>query len=95
MSFFQTARTVHSWLYNIASNQDVQEKLRNEVRTVLPELNMPITADKLEKMPYLRATIKETFRKSPLGVVNMKKAQKDLVLSGYQIPKNVSHSLKR
>lgn len=40
-------------------------------------------------MPYLRATIKESLRKAPLGIGILKRAQKDMVLSGYQIPKNV------
>lgn len=77
-------------MYYVASNQNVQDKLRKEILSVLPSKDTRITAQDLEKMPYVKATIKETTRIAPIAVLQMRKTKKDIVLSGYQIPKGVS-----
>ncbi|KAK3093614.1 hypothetical protein FSP39_018126, partial [Pinctada imbricata] len=73
-------------LIHLAKYQEKQEKLYDEVKDVVKGT---ITADDLQKMPYLKACVKESFRlvyPIPGGAVRM--LDKDIVLSGYHIPKN-------
>lgn len=85
----QTTKALSSALYHLATNAEPQAKLREELLRVLPEKDARITPDKLEQMPYLKAVIKETFRISPLALALPRTTVKDLVLSGYQVPKGV------
>ena len=48
-------------LYSLATNPDVQERLREEVRGVLGEEEL-VTPQHIQDMHYLRDTIKETMR---------------------------------
>ncbi|KAL1397372.1 hypothetical protein pipiens_009815 [Culex pipiens pipiens] len=74
-------------LYCLAKNPDKQAKLREELRTVLPNKDSPLTPDNMRNLPYLRACIKEALRMYPPTAGNIRAAGKDLVLQGYQIPK--------
>lgn len=60
-------------LYNIAAHPDAQREIRKEI-------------EEDPKLPFLRACIKETFRMFPIGTEVSRITQKDLVLSGYQVP---------
>lgn len=56
---------------------------------ILPDSSTPLTGERMRNMPYLRGVIKETLRLySPNGFF-MRRATKDLVIRGYQIPKGV------
>lgn len=55
----------------------------------VPTPDMPITSELLETLPYMRAVIKESMRISPVGLGIQRHLQKDLVLSGYRVPKGV------
>ncbi|KJH46837.1 unspecific monooxygenase [Dictyocaulus viviparus] len=72
-------------LYNIASNPEAQEELRNEINDKFKTLK-EIDSTVLDQLTYLRACIKETFRLFPIGTEISRITQKDLVLSGYRIP---------
>ena len=48
-------------LYSLATNPDVQERLREEVRRVVGEEKV-VTPQHVQDMHYLRDTIKETMR---------------------------------
>ncbi|XP_017769204.1 PREDICTED: cytochrome P450 CYP12A2 isoform X1 [Nicrophorus vespilloides] len=84
-----TSKTFAATLYFLSTNQGPQTKLREELKMLMPNKNTPITAEILEKAKYLKAAIKESTRLAPIAVGNMRKTQKALVLSGYQIPKGV------
>lgn len=53
---------VCSILYQMATRQDQQEKLYQELKTVLPNKNEPLSAQKLNEMVFLKAFVKEVFR---------------------------------
>jgi len=46
----------------LSENQEKQEKLRQELKRVMPNPDSPITAEMLNEMKYLRACIKEGMR---------------------------------
>lgn len=78
-------------MYYMATNPEVQEKLRQEVISVLPTLNTSLTTEAIENMPYLKASIKEVMRLSPIASGSWRKTSKDLVVSGYQLQAGVSY----
>lgn len=77
-------------LYSLALNPDKQEILRNELRTILPNKDDKLTAENMNNLPYLRASIKESFRVDPLVTGNFRTTGRDIAMQGYQIPKDVS-----
>ncbi|XP_065371246.1 cytochrome P450 CYP12A2-like [Calliphora vicina] len=75
-------------LLAMAQNPDKQAKLREEVMTILPHKDSDFTEEACKNMPYLRACIKEALRVYPLTVGNARSPAKDVVLSGYRVPKD-------
>ncbi|KAJ2903380.1 hypothetical protein MKZ38_009957 [Zalerion maritima] len=59
-----TATTVTYGLYELALNQDVQEKLRACLRAEMPD-SADVTLKHLEAVPYLDWTVKEMLRTHP------------------------------
>ncbi|NP_001306761.1 cytochrome P450 12B4 [Ceratitis capitata] len=84
-----TSATFISTLYFLSKNPEKQEELRKELIALLPEPNMPLTEENTKNMPYLRGCIKETLRFRPIANGNFRIAGRDLVLSGYRVPKGV------
>ncbi|XP_052899594.1 probable cytochrome P450 12a5, mitochondrial [Anopheles moucheti] len=74
-------------LYCLAKHPEKQAKLREELRTILPKKDSPLTAEKMQNLPYLRACIKEGLRLYQPVAGNMRAAGRDIVLQGYRIPK--------
>ena len=58
---FQTSYTLVWCLYNLATNPEVQIKLRNEIMKVVGD-NEIVTPAYIHSMPYLRNCVKETLR---------------------------------
>ncbi|XP_068140583.1 probable cytochrome P450 12a4, mitochondrial [Drosophila tropicalis] len=83
-----TSSTFTAALLTLAKNPEVQEKLREEVRQVLPHKDSEFTEATMKNVPYLRACIKESQRVYPLIIGNMRTSAKDCVLSGYRVPSN-------
>ncbi|CAD7015082.1 unnamed protein product [Ceratitis capitata] len=84
-----TSSALISTLYFLSINPEKQEELRKELIALLPEPNMPLTEENTKNMPYLRGCIKETLRFRPIANGNFRIAGRDLVLSGYRVPKGV------
>lgn len=80
-------------MYNLAKNQDKQNKLREELKKVPTDGNGKLMPSSFDKVPYLRACIKESFRKSPIILGNSRGAGRDIVIKGHQVPKGVSMKL--
>ena len=66
----QTSLTVASCLYCLATNTEVQEKLRNEVREVVGKEQM-VTSEHVQNMHYLRDCIKETMRLNMVYLITL------------------------
>ena len=82
-----TSPTLLFNLYCLATEQRVQEKLYGEILNVLgDDPDVPITSQHIAKMPYLKAFVKETFRVWPNGTEVSRYTDKDMILSGYEIP---------
>lgn len=89
----QTSSTFTGILLCLAKNPEKQEILREEVRKLLPHKDSEFNETVFKNMPYLRACIKESLRMYPLTVGNAREPAKDVVLSGYRIPKGTQVSM--
>ncbi|KAH8277876.1 hypothetical protein KR018_009441, partial [Drosophila ironensis] len=64
---FETSSTTMGFaLYELAQNQDVQEKLRKEIKEVLAKTNNEFTYEGVKDMKYLEQVVMETLRKYPV-----------------------------
>jgi len=83
---YDTTSITTSWvLHWLGMNPDKQEILYNEVIDRIPE-DGRITDAAVQRMPYLRACIKESARLTPMIFVNMRSFPEDMVLRDYIIP---------
>ncbi|XP_052864320.1 cytochrome P450 CYP12A2-like [Anopheles cruzii] len=80
-------------LYCLAKNPDKQAKLRDELRTILPSKDSPLTTENMRNLPYLRACIKEGLRLYAPTFGNFRATGQNLVLQGYRIPKGTDISM--
>ncbi|KAF2894456.1 hypothetical protein ILUMI_11718 [Ignelater luminosus] len=63
---YETSSTTMTFcLFELASNPDVQQKVREEIQEVLAKYNGEITYDALTEMKYMGQVIDETLRKYP------------------------------
>ncbi|XP_063709935.1 cytochrome P450 CYP12A2-like [Culicoides brevitarsis] len=77
-------------LYLLAKNKSKQDKLREEILTILPNKDSLLTSSSLKNLPYLRAVIKESLRIYPPTPGNARQLQTDTILQGYLVPKGTS-----
>ncbi|KAF2902944.1 hypothetical protein ILUMI_03244 [Ignelater luminosus] len=79
---FETSSTTMTFcLYELAVNEDLQERVREEINTVLKEHDGKITYDAVTEMKYVGQVIEETLRKYP-PVSNLNRVCK----ADYKIP---------
>lgn len=83
----QTTTTFTGCLLCLAKNPEKQAKLREEILRILPEKDSEFTETSMKNVPYLRACIKEALRIYPLAAGNARVVKSDIVLDGYQVPK--------
>jgi cytochrome P450 len=83
-----TTPTVLFNLYALATNQEVQSKVHDEISAVMKGVaaNDDINQEHINQMPYLKAFVRETFRLWPNGTEVSRYTETDMVLSGYQVP---------
>ncbi|KAM7274335.1 hypothetical protein ACFE04_028999 [Oxalis oulophora] len=86
-----TSATVLEWaMLELVLNQDIQDKLYNEIVDFVGKDGI-VNEEDVEKMPYLGAVVKETFRRHPPGhFVLSHAAIKETELGGYTIPANIN-----
>ncbi|XP_018319270.2 uncharacterized protein LOC108732805 [Agrilus planipennis] len=79
---FETSSTALTFLmYELVMNLDIQEKLRNEINTVLEKHNGEITYEAIMEMEYLDKCFLEVLRKHPPGT-----ALSRMCTKAYKIP---------
>ncbi|KAB2007247.1 hypothetical protein ES319_D10G015300v1 [Gossypium barbadense] len=84
-----SATTVEWAMLHLVMNQEIQEKLYQEIIDCVGK-DGEIKEEDVEKMPYLEAIVKETFRRHPPGHFLLSHAAtKDTELAGYTIPAGV------
>ncbi|XP_036101589.1 1,25-dihydroxyvitamin D(3) 24-hydroxylase, mitochondrial isoform X2 [Molossus molossus] len=83
-----TANSLMWVLYNLSRNPHVQQKLLQEIQSVLPENQVP-RAEDLRNMPYLKACLKESMRLTPSVPFTTRTLDKATVLGEYALPKGI------
>ncbi|XP_052069156.1 1,25-dihydroxyvitamin D(3) 24-hydroxylase, mitochondrial-like [Mytilus californianus] len=83
-----TANTLVFLLAQLALNPDKQAKLYDEIQQVVGD-SQRLTKEHLARMSYLKACLKESQRKIfPISFGVLRILESDLVVGGYQMPKN-------
>ena len=81
----ETTASALTWgLYLLAQDQEIQEKLRQEIRE---NVTPPATHQVLEGLPWLNGVCEEIFRLYPTVPLTIRQAVEDTVLCGVSIPK--------
>uniref|UniRef100_UPI00358E0A4C sterol 26-hydroxylase, mitochondrial n=1 Tax=Myxine glutinosa TaxID=7769 RepID=UPI00358E0A4C len=82
-----TSNTISWALYQLAREPHYQERLYQEIRSIIPGDTTP-DAESVSRMVYLKAVIKETLRKYPVIPGNARVAANgDVFVGGYRFPK--------
>nr|QNS29933.1 cytochrome P450 [Nothapodytes nimmoniana] len=83
-----TSHTVIEWtLSELIRHPKVMKKLQEELKKVLGTDRMVEEID-LQKLQYLDAVIKESLRLHPVATLVSRESLEDIVINGYNIPKN-------
>ncbi|XP_045245433.2 cytochrome P450 3A8 [Macaca fascicularis] len=86
---YETTSSVLSFIiYELATHPDVQQKLQEEIDTVLPN-KAPPTYDTVLQMEYLDMVVNETLRIFPIAMRLERVCKKDVEINGIFIPKGV------
>lgn len=82
-----TVPTLLMALWCLANTPEAQQSLYHEVCSALPEgPQQPVTAEVINKMPFMKAVLKETLRLYPIGTEVSRLIDRDMQLGGYHIP---------
>ncbi|CAD1475072.1 unnamed protein product, partial [Heterotrigona itama] len=86
MAGFETSSSaIATALYELAQHQDVQDKLRNEIREYYELTNGEWQYENIKKMAILDAVFKETLRKYPPVTVIMRKCTEDYTFENLKL----------
>nr|WDY85983.1 cytochrome P450 6HX3 [Pagiophloeus tsushimanus] len=80
--FDTSSKTMQYTLTELARNQDIQDKARNEIKRVLEKYNGVLTYEGLQEMTYLRQVVDETLRLYPPVLTLTRICQNDYKLKG-------------
>ncbi|XP_013140389.1 PREDICTED: cytochrome P450 6B5-like [Papilio polytes] len=83
---YETSATTMSFLlYELANNQDVQDKVIEEIDTKLKNHNGEMTYEMLSELKYLENVVSETLRKFPLVEPLQRNAVRDYKIPGTEV----------
>lgn len=75
----------------LAIYPDTQEKLFDEIQSVVPDPDMDVTQEDIKNMPYLDAFIKESLRFFPVVPFLTRILKEDMCLGEVTIPKGTEY----
>ncbi|MBN3283671.1 CP24A protein, partial [Polyodon spathula] len=85
----ETTANAMLWaIFNLSRNPQAQARLNKEVLKVLPDGQAPTVMD-INKIPFLKACLKESMRVTPTIPFTSRTLDKDTCVGGYLLPKNV------
>ncbi|KAG5669760.1 hypothetical protein PVAND_000054 [Polypedilum vanderplanki] len=93
---FETSSSTGTFvLYNLVKYPEVQEKLRNEIRTILARHDNKITYEAMQEMKYLQMVVDETLRMYPPVFQALRQAARDYKVEkdNFIIPKDILVSI--
>ncbi|KAK4877763.1 hypothetical protein RN001_010269 [Aquatica leii] len=82
-----TSIALASTMYQLSQNPDKQQKVFEELQSVLPNPKSDVDNMAQENLHYLKACIKETLRMYPVIIGNGRSLNSDAVIGGYKVPK--------
>ncbi|CAG9859768.1 unnamed protein product [Phyllotreta striolata] len=83
---YETSATTMTFaLIELAQNQDIQDKVRSEIRKVLGKYNNEITYESVTEMDYLEQVVLETLRKHPPIFLLPRVCSKDFHIPGTDV----------
>ncbi|XP_041485744.1 cytochrome P450 4V2-like [Lytechinus variegatus] len=83
-----TTAALASWaLFLIGHHTKVQKKLHQEVDSVFGDSDRAVTADDLQKLPYLSCALKESLRIFPSVPIIGRDLEEDCTIDGKTVPK--------
>ncbi|XP_030835626.1 LOW QUALITY PROTEIN: cytochrome P450 4V2-like [Strongylocentrotus purpuratus] len=83
-----TTAALASWaMFLIGHHTRVQKKLHQELDSVFGDSDRPVTADDLQKLPYLTCVLKETLRIFPSVPIVGRDLQEDCIIDGKLAPR--------
>ncbi|KAL1698779.1 cytochrome P450 [Schizophyllum commune] len=82
-----TAAAVTTAVFHVLNDKRIRERVMGELREAWPDPAVRLSAQEIEKLPYLTAVIKETLRFAP-GVVTPapRIVHQDSVIAGHPVP---------
>ncbi|OXU22083.1 hypothetical protein TSAR_002540, partial [Trichomalopsis sarcophagae] len=83
--FETSSTTVSNALYEMAFDQSIQDKLRNEIREEMTKDNGKLTYDSIKRMKYLDKVYKETLRKYPPGSIVQRRSNASYTFTGTEV----------
>ncbi|CAD7079482.1 unnamed protein product [Hermetia illucens] len=83
--FETSSSTLTLTLYELAKNQDIQEKCRTEINNVLAKYKGELSYEAMNEMHYVEQTILETLRKYPILPVVVRRCVKDYRVRGTNV----------
>jgi cytochrome P450 len=87
----ETTATAMVWaMYLLCKHQDIQKKLRGEIRSKLPSLGSDITAADVDSCHYLHAVCTEVLRLWAPVSLTLREAAHDTSIQGQFVPKGTN-----
>ncbi|KAJ3651620.1 hypothetical protein Zmor_017647 [Zophobas morio] len=82
LAAFETSSSTMSWaMYELAKNPHIQQKVRDEINTVVARCGGKLTYEGIQEMKYLSQVVDETLRKYPPGAALNRRCTQD-----YKVP---------